>query len=93
KGEQFAWDWLRDQWSWLEKTVGGDMEFTTYITVASNIFHTEKRLEEFKEFFEPKVDQPGLGREIRMDTKNIESKVDVINAEKDAVNQAIKAAL
>ena len=93
KGEQFAWDWLRDQWSWLEKTVGGDMEFTTYITVASNIFHTEKRLEEFKEFFEPKVDQPGLGREIRMDTKNIESKVDVINAEKDAVNQAVKEAL
>ena len=93
KGEQFAWDWLRDQWSWLEKTVGGDMEFTTYITVASNIFHTEKRLEEFKEFFEPKVDQPGLGREIRMDTKNIESKVDVINAEKDAVNQAVKETL
>ena len=93
KGEQFAWDWLRDQWSWLEKTVGGDMEFTTYITVASNIFHTEKRLEEFKEFFEPKVDLPGLGREIRMDTKNIESKVDVINAEKDAVNQAVKEAL
>ena len=61
-----------------------------YITVASNIFHTEKRLEEFKEFFEPKVDQPGLGREIRMDTKNIESKVDVINAEKDAVNQAVR---
>ena len=93
KGEQFAWDWLRDQWSWLEKTVGGDMEFTTYITVTSNIFHTEKRLEEFKEFFEPKVDQPGLGREIRMDTKNIESKVDVINAEKDAVNQAVKETL
>uniref|UniRef100_UPI0025EC3638 M1 family metallopeptidase n=1 Tax=uncultured Lactobacillus sp. TaxID=153152 RepID=UPI0025EC3638 len=93
KGEQFAWDWLRDQWSWLEKTVGGDMEFTTYITVASNIFHTEKRLEEFKEFFEPKVDQPGLGREIRMDINNIESKVDLINAEKDAVNQAVKETL
>lgn len=75
-GQQFAWDWIRNDWSWLEKTVGGDMEFATYITVTSNIFHTPKRLQEFKVFFEPKVNTPGLTREIKMDTKVIETKVE-----------------
>lgn len=70
-GQQFAWDWIRNDWSWLEKTVGGDMEFATYITVTSNIFHTPKRLQEFKAFFEPKVNTPGLTREIKMDTKDM----------------------
>ncbi|MDF7682879.1 M1 family metallopeptidase [Lactobacillus sp. ESL0679] len=91
-GEQAAWDWLRDQWSWLEKTVGGDMEFTTYITVTSRVFHTPERLDEFKAFFEPKIDQPGLGREINMDTRVITTKADLVEAEKAAVNQAIKEA-
>lgn len=89
KGQQMAWDWLRNEWAWLEKTVGGDMEFTTYITVSSDVFHTEERLKEFKEFFEPKVDQPGLGREIKMDIKNIKAKVDLIKSERDAINQAV----
>lgn len=92
-GQQFAWDWIRNDWSWLEKTVGGDMEFATYITVTSNIFHTPKRLQEFKAFFEPKVNTPGLTREIKMDTKVIETKVELIGKEKAAVNKAVKEAL
>ncbi|MDF7638036.1 M1 family metallopeptidase [Lactobacillus sp. ESL0791] len=89
KGEQAAWNWIRDEWSWLEKTVGGDMEFTSYIKVIANVFHTPERLAEFKAFFEPKINQPGLGREIQMDTKVIATKVDLIREEKDAVNEAV----
>ena len=89
KGQQKAWDWLRDQWAWLEKTVGGDMEFATYITVTSSLFHTQPRLAEFKKFFEPKINTPGLTREIKMDINIIAGKVALIDAEKDAVNQAI----
>ncbi|WP_289762207.1 M1 family metallopeptidase [Lactobacillus intestinalis] len=92
-GQQAAWDWIREDWSWLEKTVGGDMEFATFITVTAAIFHTPERLKEFKAFFTPKVNTPGLTREIKMDTKVIESKVDMIAREKDAVNSAIKVAI
>ncbi|MGX6428675.1 M1 family metallopeptidase [Levilactobacillus yonginensis] len=88
-GQQAAWDWLRDDWQWLEDTVGGDMEFSTYITVTSGIFHTASRLAEFKAFFEPKVNTPGLTREITMDTKIVATRVDLVEAEKDAVNAAI----
>ena len=89
-GQQFAWDWIRDEWQWLEDTVGGDMEFATFITVISNIFHTQERLDEFKAFFEPKLDTPGLTREIKMDTSAIESTVALVESQFDAVRSAIK---
>ncbi|GAX03908.1 aminopeptidase N [Secundilactobacillus pentosiphilus] len=88
-GEQVAWDWIRNDWQWLEDTVGGDMEFATYITVITGVFKTADRLSEFKAFFEPKIDTPGLTREITMDIKVIESRVALIEAEKAAVNQAV----
>ena len=68
---------------------GGDMEFTTYITVIAGIFRTPERLAEFKAFFEPKLNTPGLTREITMDTKVIEDRVSLIEAEKASVNDAI----
>lgn len=92
-GQQAAWDWLRGEWDWLNKTVGGDMEFATYITVTANVFHTPARLQEFKEFFEPQIDTPGLTREIKMDVKVIESKVAMVTKEQAAVHEAIQAAI
>lgn len=88
-GQQAAWDWIQQEWSWLEKAVGGDMEFPTYITVISRIFKTAQRLAEFKRFFTPKENDPMLKREIQMDEKVIASRVELIESEQDAVNAAI----
>ena len=88
-GQQAAWDWIQQEWSWLEKTVGGDMEFPTYITVISRIFKTSQRLAEFKRFFTPKENDPMLKREIQMDEKVIASRVELIESEPAAVNAAI----
>lgn len=87
-GQQAAWDWIQQEWSWLEKTVGGDMEFPTYITVISRIFKTSQRLAEFKRFFTPKENDPMLKREIQMDEKVIASRVELIESEQAAVNAA-----
>ena len=93
KGEQAAWDWIRKDWDWLDKTVGGDMEFATFVQVISRVFRTPARLKEFKEFFEPKLNVQLLKREIQMDTKVIETRVDLIRAEGKAVNDAVAKAL
>ena len=69
------------------------MEFATYVQVISRVFRTEARLKEFKEFFEPKLNVQLLNREIKMDTKVIETRVELIKDEQDAVNKAVKAAL
>lgn len=92
-GQEQAWNWIRLEWPWLEATVGGDMEFATFITVTANIFHTEERLNQFKDFFEPKINTPGLTREIKMDTKVIETKVNLVKKEQAAVNSAIAKAV
>lgn len=92
-GQEQAWNWIRLEWPWLEATVGGDMEFATFITVTANIFHTEERLKQFKDFFEPKINTPGLTREIKMDTKVIETKVNLVKKEQAAVNTAIAKAV
>lgn len=92
-GQEQAWNWIRLEWPWLEATVGGDMEFATFITVTANIFHTEERLNQFKDFFEPKINTPGLTREIKMDTKVIETKVNLVKKEQAAVNTAIAKAV
>lgn len=90
KGQQLAWDWLRTDWSWLEQSLGGDMEFTAFITVTANAFHTPERLAEFRQFFEPKVDVPGLGREIIMDAKAIAGRVALVQEQQQLVQTAIK---
>ncbi|MFT8618567.1 MAG: ERAP1-like C-terminal domain-containing protein, partial [Lentilactobacillus hilgardii] len=92
-GQQAAWDWIRNDWQWLEDTVGGDMEFSTYITVIASIFKTPTRLAEFKAFFEPKIQTPGLTREIQMDIKVIETRVKLIKDERQAVNDAVSEAV
>ena len=88
-GQTQAWNWIRADWEWLEATVGGDMEFATFVTVTANIFHTRERLEQFKDFFEPKVNTPGLTREIKMDIRVIETKVNLVEKEAASVNEAI----
>jgi aminopeptidase N len=91
RAQQAAWNWIRNEWQWLNDTVGGDMEFTTYITTTASVFQTAQRLAEFKAFFEPKLSTPGLTREITMDIKVVASRVALVEAEKEAVNAAIKA--
>ena len=92
-GEQLAWNWIRDEWAWMEKTVGGDMEFATFITVISRVFKTQERYDEYNAFFTDKESDMLLNREIKMDRKVIATRVDLIKSEKDAVNAAVKAAL
>ena len=88
-GQQLAWDWIRNEWDWLDKTVGGDMEFATFITVTAAVFHIRQRSDEFNAFFEPKENVAGLTREITMDKEVIASKVALIESQADAVNQAV----
>ncbi|WP_172187512.1 M1 family metallopeptidase [Lentilactobacillus kribbianus] len=89
--EQAAWDWIRNDWQWLADTIGGDMSFTSYIGYIARAFHTPQRLSEFEAFFEPKLGTPGLTREIQMDINVIKSRINLIEADKKLVNEAVKS--
>lgn len=84
-----TWQWLVDNWDWLEAKIGGDMEFATFLTVTANVFATEKHLEAFKQFFEPKKNTPGLKREIIMDVEKITAKAALIKQQQASVIAAL----
>lgn len=88
-GQDQAWTWLKDNWGWLEERLGGDMEFSSYITVISRIFKTREKFDAFKVFFEDKKDQPGLSREIVVDTQVIENRVKLVEEQEASVAKAL----
>ncbi|CAK1226196.1 Aminopeptidase N [Fructobacillus cardui] len=89
KGQALAWDWAKNNWDWLEDRLGGDMSFSSYVTVISRIFKTAENLAEFKAFFMPKLDQPGLVREIVIDQAVIENRMKTIADQTADVDRAL----
>ncbi|CAK1229304.1 M1 family metallopeptidase [Fructobacillus tropaeoli] len=89
KGQALAWDWAKNNWDWLEDRLGGDMSFSSYVTVISRIFKTAENLNEFKAFFTPKLDQPGLAREIVIDQAVIENRMKTIADQTADVDRAL----
>lgn len=89
QGQQLAWDWMRQNWDWLEQTVGGDMEFPTYVSVVAKAFDQPQRLAEFKAFFEPKKADSALTREIDMGLNTIASRVELLTKQHTAVKEAL----
>ncbi len=83
------WQWACDNWQWLTKSLGGDMSFDKFILIPASIFKTKKRLEEFKKFFEPELDNIAINRSIKMGINEIEARVNLIEQEKAAVEKTI----
>ena len=69
------------------------MEYPTFVTVIARYFKTKERLEEFKEFFTPKLKEAILTREIQMDTNLIAGRVALIADQAPAVQTALAQAL
>ncbi|HSD55757.1 MAG TPA: ERAP1-like C-terminal domain-containing protein, partial [Candidatus Saccharimonadales bacterium] len=70
-----AWDWLRDNWGWIEETFGSDKSYDYFPRYAASAFSTQKLLDEYKAFFEPMKDQPALTRNIVMGIEELENRV------------------
>jgi aminopeptidase N len=66
-----AWQWLVENWSWLEKNMGDDLSFYQFPVYAARSFSDEKFLEKYKEFFDHRR-KPGLTRSIDQGIEIIE---------------------
>lgn len=49
---QITWEWLKDNWDWLETNLGRDLSFFRMPIYAGRSFSDESFLPEFKQFFE-----------------------------------------
>lgn len=63
-GRDIAWQWMQDNWDWLEGNLGTDLSFSRFPVYAARVFTGPKYMTEFKNFFEPKS-SPALERAIK----------------------------
>lgn len=80
-----SWQWVRNNWDWIEKTFAGDKSYDDFPRYSANGLVTRQQLEEYKDFFGPKKSVPGLTRAITVGISEIEGRVELIERDKDAV--------
>ncbi len=88
--QQKMWDWSRNNWDWIMEALGGDMSFDRLVIYPSLYFKTRTRLEEYKAFFKPHLNDVAISRSIKMGINDIEARVSLIEKEKSAVEKAIQ---
>ncbi len=84
--QEQSWQWLRDEWPWIEKQFGGDKSYDSFPRYAASAFNTRQRLDEYRAFFSPMVDQPLLTRNITMGIEELENRIDWIERDLTKVN-------
>ncbi|MDB5165905.1 MAG: aminopeptidase nonfunctional [Candidatus Saccharibacteria bacterium] len=84
-----TWQWVRDNWAWIEQTFSGDKSFDDYPRYAASGLTTRPQLEEYISFFTPLKEIPALTRVIAMGISEIEGRVDLIEHDGPAVRSAL----
>jgi aminopeptidase N len=80
-----AWDWMRNEWPWIEDKFGSDKSYDYFPRYAASALNTRQRTEEFKEFFLPKADQPALKLNVTLGMEELESRITWIERDLQAV--------
>jgi aminopeptidase N len=82
---RMAWDWLRDNWGWIEDTFREDKSYDYFPRYAASAFNTNELLEEYRAFFEPLKDQTMLTRNITIGIEELETRVAWLERDRNAV--------
>jgi aminopeptidase N len=69
-----TWQWLVDNWTWVEDKFGDDKSYDRFARYAANAMSYPAQLEEYKAFFEPKSNI-ALARSIKLGIEEIESRI------------------
>lgn len=85
-----AWQWMKDNWSWIETTYAGDKSFDDFPRYAASGLATKAQLDNYREFFTPLKDIPSLTRVIQLGISEIEARVELIERDGPAVRAALK---
>ncbi|MBW3569314.1 M1 family metallopeptidase [Candidatus Parcubacteria bacterium] len=70
-----VWEWLKANWDERYEELGGPKTLPYFVRFAAGTITTQDRYDEFKQFFEPKLADPGLTRDIKVAFSTIESQI------------------
>lgn len=89
EGRSLAWQWLQDNWAWIEQTFAGDKSYDDYPRYSAGVLSTKQQLDEYRHFFTPLSSVPALTRVIAIGIVEIEGRVNLIERDSDAVRRAL----
>ena len=93
ENRQIAWNWLKENWTWVEGTFGEDKSYDDFIRYAATALLTPNELDDFRQFFEPMMDIPALTRTIKLGITEISARVELIERAKADVLSALQTTL
>lgn len=88
-GRTLAWQWARDNWSWITKTFSGDKSYDYFPRIVAGALLTKEQLGEYRAFFEPMQTEPALTRVITLGISDIEGRVALIERDTEVVQAAL----
>ena len=89
ESRQIAWNWLKENWAWVEGTFGEDKSYDDFIRYAATALLTPNELDDFQQFFEPMENIPALARTIKLGITEISARVELIKRDKEAVTSSL----
>lgn len=93
ENRQIAWNWLKENWAWVEDTFGEDKSYDDFIRYAATSLLTTDELNDFQQFFEPMENIPALTRTIKLGITEISARVELIERDKADVLSALQTTL
>lgn len=84
-----TWKWVKDNWSWIEKTFKHDASYDYFPRYIAGSLVTKKQLDEYLAFFEPMKKDLALKRNIEIGIGEIQGRIDLIERDKAAVRQTL----
>ena len=93
ENRQIAWNWLKENWTWVEGTFGEDKSYDDFIRYAATALLTTNELNDFRQFFEPMENIPALARTIKLGITEISARVELIERDKADVLSVLQTTL
>ena len=93
ENRQIAWNWLKENWAWVEDTFGEDKSYDDFIRYAATALLTTDELNDFRQFFEPMENIPALARTIKLGITEISARAELIERDKADVLSALQTTL
>lgn len=85
-----AWQWMRDNWDWIEHTFAGDKSYDYFPQYSASGLVTHEQLAEYREFFTPKRSIHALTRVIDLGIREIEGRLEILDRDSAAVCDTLK---
>ncbi|MBI2588700.1 M1 family metallopeptidase [Candidatus Saccharibacteria bacterium] len=71
-----TWQWLIDNWAWIDKYFGTDKYYDFFPRSAASTFSTTQELSMYKKFFGPKIVIRALERTIKLGLEEMEGRIE-----------------